>query len=358
MVARKLNIIKVQRYDEIPDIPIDFEPLYNLHLEKIEIKKKLKNNLPALEKIIEKARPRSADVTSELSLSDRESIAQRSVSVASQPHSFASTSASAGSDGSDREMLAQFEIEKPSPRIEFDFEGEGTEKGDTKGTEKETDKETDDSNVEEDEFAHLTPEQRQEMERQEYLWRFRILKKKYKNIKVPDFSDYSDVKLMKVSYDRTLKEVMLDENVETFRMYLVATWIVLEFVATKYLRINLSGFTNAQQKSMHKYESLLIELGEKRRRSTWGSNWPVEARLIAVVVFQAAFFYLTKIISDQVGDSVSSLFSSLMGQPAPHSSPPGEFAPAPNRTSPEAGRKMKGPSITAQKIRELRKEHN
>ena len=175
----------------------------------------------------------------------------------------------------------------------------------------------------------------------------------------------------------------LDDNVDTYRTYLFGSWLAIEFVCTQWIGVDLSGFTKYQALMLHKYDKLLIELGEKSR-GAWGANLPVEVRLIGLVLFQAGVFYLIKIVAGKFGCSVADLFSIFMGQPPSSSDKSsdkstdgnnggfgsmlgdlmssftgggGESENTFSQPSPSPA-KMRGPSIRAEDIRSRRTQKN
>lgn len=204
---------------------------------------------------------------------------------------------------------------------------------------------------EDSETANMSPEEKEKYEKEEMTWRFRILKKQYKDANIPDFNEHSDLTRMKRAYTRILKELHLDDSVETFRNWLIGGFIVTEWVCTKFVGIDLTGFTKRQICMMKKYDRMLIELGE-RSYASFGSSLPVEVRLVGFIVIQAGIFYLGKIIADHAGSTVAELFNGLTGQPPVTS----------HVTSSEGGgdapvkKKMKGPSLKASDIKRLKEE--
>jgi hypothetical protein len=203
-----------------------------------------------------------------------------------------------------------------------------------------------------DPYAGLSPEERERQEREEYIWRFKIMKKKYRNRNIPEFNEHDDLEMMKMTYQRSLKEISLDENVESYRMYLQFGFMGMEYVATQWLGIDLTGFAKQQMSAMHKYDSLLIELGEKSQ-NRWLSNLPVEIRLIGFIIIQAGIFYVGKMIAGNVNEGVADFFRGMMGQ---GSSPPAASAPGPAGAggATEPKRKMRGPSIKAEDIKKMK----
>ncbi len=323
-MIRNITVTKQPRNDPIPDKPSNFPPLDNLHLELLENKKKLKKGLPLVP--LQKCRPPQPRHTE-----TSEKKTQKSQDMPKDE------------DANIMEELGDDE-ENDQIKEEIGAENEEGQDGDDKEVVEDDEKEDDGD----DPYAGLSPEEREVKEREEYIWRFRILKKQYKNpsVPIPDFNEHSDLPMMKTTYDRTIKELYLDESVESYRTYLVGGFIVLEFVCTQWIGIDLSGFTMQQTKMMYKYDRLLIELGEKSY-SRWGMDLPVEVRLIGLILLQAGIFYLGKIISDKFGNSISELFKGITGQP-------------PNRTEEHTSnnelpkkRKMRGPRIKPEDIRNM-----
>lgn len=324
----QLRVIKKPRAGGIPDHPINFPPLENLHLELLENKKKLKSGLPLV------------------SPSKRPTVIPIVVNKPSDPESDDEDSPKESKkkkvvhekvDKEDEDMVAALgdEVEEEGD------EGEESEEG-----EEHSDSEEGEGEEEEDDpYAGMTPEEKESMEKEEFIWRFRILKKKYKNptVDIPEYNEHSDLPTMKRNYDRTIKELYLDESVETYRSYLLGSWIVMEFISTQWLAVDLSGFTVQQTKMMHKYDSLLIELGEKSRER-WGMNLPIEVRLLGFVILQAGIFYLGKIIASKFGNNVSELFKGVAGLPP-------DIKPSKKEDS--NGKKARGPRIKASDIRKM-----
>ncbi len=336
-MVRKINVRRESQPVGLVVLPTDFPPLLYLRLDLSENKKKLKKNLPYIAPTSTTPLPAGtvypllsatgAIVTQELPLKKE----QEFKSPAALPESPRSHRVpTLGAEEEDPPEAATFPEEKEmieslredddrkapeSPAPESGARGE--ECAEESVSEPVPPPEDDDAPIEEDEdpYAGLSPEDRERKEREEYTWRFRILKKQYRNLKIPEFTEYSPVDTIKTQYNQIIRELQLDDNVDTYRTYLFGSWLAIEFVCTQWIGIDLSGFTKHQAMMLHKYNKLLIELGEKNRAG-WGANLPVEVRLIGLVIFQAGIFYLIKVVSEKFGCSVSDLFGIFMGQPA------------------------------------------
>lgn len=143
-------------------------------------------------------------------------------------------------------------------------------------------------------------EEREQKEKANLLFKYAVLRKKYPNAVIPEFTEHSDMATMKRVYDQLMQKVSLDSNVETYKQYLQGGFMVMELVCTRLLNINMGGFARQQAQSMNRYEQLLVELGEKHY-STAGSRFPVELRLVFLIVFNAGLFYVQKMLFSGAG---------------------------------------------------------
>jgi len=181
---------------------------------------------------------------------------------------------------------------------------------------------------------YATEDEEDEMKR-ELLFKFELLKKAYKT-DVPEFNVHSDLKQMTRSYESTLRRVSLDSCVENYKQLLIGGFMVLEFVLGYLFKFDMQGFTQQQILNMNQYERLLIELGEQSY-VPGGSQWPVEVRLLLMVLGNAAIFIIAKMIMKKTGSNIMSAMNSFT-RPQP---------------SPLNKRKMRGPSIQPDDIPDI-----
>lgn len=189
---------------------------------------------------------------------------------------------------------------------------------------------------------NIGTEEEDELKR-ELLFKFELIKKKYKNIDIPEFTMHSDFKNMNRTYENTVRRVSLDSSVESYKSLLIGGFMLIEFVLGVWLKLDMAGFTQQQIINMNQYERLLIELGEKSY-VPGGSQWPVEVRLIGLILLNSVIFIVSKIIVKKTGSSVINMMNA--------------FNNGMNQVPARPKRKMKGPSVSIDDLPEEEEGEN
>jgi len=191
--------------------------------------------------------------------------------------------------------------------------------------------------------APTMSEQDEEDFKRELLFKFKLLKKSYPSAEIPEYTIHSDHNVMLRSYEDTVKQLSLDTTVERYKTYLIYAFAGCEFLFGNFLGFDMQGFTQQQLISMKSYERLLIELGEKSYVPTGSSSWPVELRLLGLVILNAGFFVMSKMIMKKSG-------ADLMGLVAKYGNNNTNFS---HNSSQQRSKPMKRPNIDLNSIPEL-----
>jgi len=168
-----------------------------------------------------------------------------------------------------------------------------------------------------------------EDKKRELLFKFELLKKSYKNINIPEYNIHTDINTIKRSYEDTVKRVTIDSNVESYKTYLIGGFMAIEYGLGYFLKFDMKGFTQQQMVNLNSYEILLIELGEKSYIPK-AKQWPVEIRLIFLILFNAAVFVVSKMILKGTGSNLLNMMNNMTNSVI---------------KSPLKKRKMKGPDV-------------
>jgi hypothetical protein len=152
----------------------------------------------------------------------------------------------------------------------------------------------------------MTEQEEEDMKR-ELLFKFELLKRKYPDSSVPDFSLHSSYQSMKKTYDMAIRRLSLDSSVDSYKTYLLLGFAACEYGLGVWGGFDVSGFTQHQMTKMSGYETLLIEMGE-RTYSPDGSSWPIEVRLVFMIIVNAVMFIVTKQIMKKAGGAIGNIF--------------------------------------------------
>ena len=163
------------------------------------------------------------------------------------------------------------------------------------------------------------------------MFKFELLKKSYKDNNIPEYSLHSDYSTMKKSYESTVRRLSLDSSVDNYKQFLIGGFMLTEFVFGNWLKFDMQGFTQQQILSMSSYEKLLIELGEKSYIPN-GSKWPAELRLLFLIIMNAAFFIVSRMIMKKTGANIMNMVNSMNSSSS-------------SNTIPKKKKKMAGPSV-------------
>lgn len=142
------------------------------------------------------------------------------------------------------------------------------------------------------------------------MFKMDLLRKSYPNSIIPEYSIHSDYNSMKRAYELTVRRLSLDSSVENYKTYLIGGFMVCEFILGNYLGFDMVGFTQQQILTINSYEVLLIELGEKSY-IPGGSKWPVEIRLLFMILCNAGLFIVSKMIMKQTGSNLLGLINNM-----------------------------------------------
>jgi len=322
----RLNVRKIPLDEDIPYKKCNFPPFKDLHLDLLENKLKLRKNPP------------------------KPIFVRRELPKTSHKENFSDDSKDDNvNDFTLAELEKAYNDESDSDKVfsedddDNDNDNDNYEIRDSESSEKKRD--YDPKQFEQEAEQEINQEEKERQEIEDLLFKFMVLRRQYPNIEIPEFTDHSDLYTMRRVYDKIIRRVSLDSSVESYKQYIVGGFMVLEWVSTNWLGVDLSGFTQQQSKMMNRYERLLIELGEKNY-SSLGSRFPVEVRLLFFIFFNAGLFYVQKMVFSG-GEGGATVLNALFGGMPNQNTQQQSFKKPVKRAG------MRGPTITPHDVEEL-----
>jgi len=184
-------------------------------------------------------------------------------------------------------------------------------------------------------YREINPNSNDENEyskKKDLLFKFRLLKKSYKEVNIPEYNEYTDLATLEREYNNIVKNLRIDSNVENYKKYLMIGFFGLEYILSTILKFEeIKGFTQQQILNMNQYERILVEIGEKSYVPEDRQIMP-ELRLLGIIFMNAATFVGTKMLFKGTGSSILNAVLNPSVPSAPTSTPPPK-------------KKMRGPDI-------------
>ena len=113
-------------------------------------------------------------------------------------------------------------------------------------------------------------------------------------------------------YETYVRQIVVARSCDQWNVYLVIMFLGIEVFGIKVLGLDFRGYTKSQVRIMTRFNSLLVELGEKYY-SQGASNWPIEARILALAGFNAVIFVIVKYLSKWLGgEGMSDLIQGMI----------------------------------------------
>jgi hypothetical protein len=150
--------------------------------------------------------------------------------------------------------------------------------------------------------ARTDEDEARRIRRQDAYYHYQVLKRMHPNVDIPEFTIWSDPDVMEPQYDMMFKKLSLDASIDSWKRYMIGALMIFEILLGK-LNFDMEGFAHQQIISMPTYDALIVELAEKSYVPK-GSRWPVELRLLAMILANSALFIGTKIIAKRTGTNL------------------------------------------------------
>jgi len=131
-----------------------------------------------------------------------------------------------------------------------------------------------------------------------------------KLIRVPEDIWTADLDVINDRYDEAYRQTLEISPFGKLRMGLVIFFLLVEFLGTKVLGLDFSGFTIRQVRRMNIYDPVLMEIGKKYAAAV-GGEWAPEYKLAFSALFSAICFVGASYVSKWVGGGTKEVFLNI-----------------------------------------------
>jgi hypothetical protein len=140
-------------------------------------------------------------------------------------------------------------------------------------------------------LAYVTKVEEEELsKKREILYKFQKLKKRHPMAKIPEYSEFTDIKTLEREFNYINKDIEVTTNVDNYKDYLLYAFKGIEMFLVYYMDFpEINGFSKDQATKLNKYDEVLHEISEKNYISE-NKKWPPELRLIGIILFQTFSF--------------------------------------------------------------------
>jgi len=158
-------------------------------------------------------------------------------------------------------------------------------------------------------YNYAEEDEETQKERNAVYFKYEVLRRMHPNASIPEFTLYSDPKLMSQKYEMLTKKLSLDSSVENWKRYMIVFVMGCE-VALGKINFDMEGFAQQQIMSMNTYDQLLVEMAEKSYVPS-GSKWSPEIRLFMMLTMNVVLFVVSKMIFKKTGTNLLGTINSM-----------------------------------------------
>jgi hypothetical protein len=169
---------------------------------------------------------------------------------------------------------------------------------------------SDDEQDEEEESSEEDVPPTEEEMQDEYIALIKRAKRMYPDLDIEVPSRNLASRRLKKIYHFYVDEISTAEGLEKYKIGMFVGFILIELLLEK-LGLPIKGYAELQMQHIASYNSLLIEFGD-RNYFGFARNWPVEAKLAGLALFNAAILIVGRLLMEP--ENLNKIISKLAGK--------------------------------------------
>lgn len=146
--------------------------------------------------------------------------------------------------------------------------------------------------------------------------KFDMLRETWPQYMIPHPPMNMSLSQVHIIYNHYVKHIYSRENAQTYTLYIIIAWLIMEIICVKLLKLPAGGFTKFRMNRMGKYRMLLIQLGEKYNQGGSGSGWPVEVKILVISLVEMVVFiavrWLLGFLDENATESTTNFITDLI----------------------------------------------
>jgi hypothetical protein len=155
-------------------------------------------------------------------------------------------------------------------------------------------------------------DQKNNDDKRKMLAKFSLMKEMYPTAVLPYMNMSTELEYMKNEYEILMRRLRIHDKTVQYKQFLAFAFYGIEFILGKFAKMNMEGFAKSQIANLTQYDRLLIELGHKHYVADAPETFPVEIRLIGMILINTAIFIvMQKVTASISGSSFSNLTNML-----------------------------------------------
>lgn len=130
--------------------------------------------------------------------------------------------------------------------------------------------------------------------------KFEMITRTNPEVKLPYVTMSTDLQFMKDEYENAMRRIGITKSHQWYRQMLGLSFFGIEWLLGHFFKMNMKDYTKSQLDKINMYDSYLLEISHKNYVPNAPERFPVEVRLLGMIVLNTAFFVLCQNLAKSI----------------------------------------------------------
>lgn len=153
-------------------------------------------------------------------------------------------------------------------------------------------------------------------QKREILAKINMMKMIYPNLQCQYMNMCTDLDFMRNEYNEQMLKLHVRDKTAQYKKIMAVLFYFIEWALGKGAKMNVAGYAKFQINNLSQYDRLLFELSNKRYMPDAPERYPVELRILGMVVINTAIFIVMQKVTTSISGSsfadLTNILSSVM----------------------------------------------